>query len=165
MSATLKQKMAGRLAGSLKSTHDRLDKADAVMAAGGLLKPQAQAASSVESPERKTRAPKRAAANDRGQGKGNGARRAPGAQTADLAVDDQETPTGAAKIKVQRETFTMLPNENERINEVRTRAAANKVFTNRSAVVRAGVMALERLSDEQLVQVLGRLPVIKPGRG
>ena len=58
----------------------------------------------------------------------------------------------------------MLPNETEEINEVRTRAAANKFFTNRSAGIRA-VVALERLSDEQLIQALGRLPVIKPGRG
>ena len=59
----------------------------------------------------------------------------------------------------------MLPVESNKIDEVRTRAAANKFFTTRSAVIRAGVMALERLSDEQLVQVLGRLPVVKPGRG
>lgn len=71
----------------------------------------------------------------------------------------------AGKLKVQREIFTMLPAESNKIDEVRTRAAANKFFTTRSAVIRAGVMALELLSDEQLVQVLGRLPVVKPGRG
>lgn len=59
----------------------------------------------------------------------------------------------------------MLPAESDRIDEVRTRAAANKFFTTRSAIIRAGVLALERLSDEQLLQVLGHLPVVKPGRG
>lgn len=171
MSTTLKQKMAGRLAGSLKSTQDRLDKADAVMLAGGLLKPKASA---DEVPERATSSPKRPAAHDRDRAKDNGAGRASNARKVDSAADDpkkhrqsvsESVETGVTKIRVQRETFTMLPNENEKINEVRTRAAANKFFTNRSAVIRAGVMALERMNDEQLVQMLGRLPVIKPGRG
>ena len=167
MSTTLKQKMAGRLSGSLKTTQDRLDKADAVMAAGGLLKPHDQTGTPVPPPERPAKAAKRPGSNDRAAAKAKGAGAATNGLKRDLAAFDPERHgTGVpAKVRVQRETFTMLPNENEKINEVRTRAAANKVFTNRSAVIRAGVMALERMNDEQLVQMLGRLPVIKPGRG
>lgn len=157
MSTSLKQKMAGKLSGSLKSaTEDRLAKAEVVMASGGLLKaaeppaPAAEAqppAAAPKTPPAPRKAPARAAAKP----------------PAPVEVEPPAPPIG--KIKVQRETFTMLPHESDKIDEVRTRAAANKFFTTRSAVIRAGVLALERLSDEQLLQVLGRLTVVKPGRG
>lgn len=157
MSNSLKQKMAGKLSGSLKtSTEDRLAKAEAVMASGGLLKP-------VEAPS-----PAEAAQPPAESRRTPPAARKQAAKASEKAVAPAEVAPEAAparKIKVQRETFTMLPAESNKIDEVRTRAAANKFFTTRSAVIRAGVMALERLSDEQLVQVLGRLPVVKPGRG
>lgn len=189
MSTTLKQKMAGKLSGSLKSTEDRLAKADAVMAAGGLLKPPEEPSKAAPVPAAVPgHAPKAAKA----------AKKAPTAKQLDLlegdaqkapkrvlkadlaALDPQKhggevaasaqvgvefgAPGEATKVKVQRETFTMLPAESRKIDEVRTRAAAKKLFTTRSAIVRAGVMALERLSDEQLLQVIGRLPIVKPGR-
>lgn len=157
MSNSLKQKMAGKLSGSLKtSTEDRLAKAEAVMASGGLLKP-------VEPP-----APAAASQPPTEARKTPPAARKQAAKTSPKAARPAEVapePVPAGKIKVQRETFTMLPAESNKIDEVRTRAAANKFFTTRSAVIRAGVLALERLSDEQLLQVLGRLPVVKPGRG
>lgn len=136
------------------------------MAAGGLLKPHDESVTRVPPSERTTKATKRPALNDPTSGKGGGAGAAASAQKGDLAAFNQKRQGGdqPRKVRVQRETFTMLPNENEKINEVRTRAAANKFFSNRSAVIRAGVMALDRLNDAQLVQVLGRLPVIKPGR-
>jgi hypothetical protein len=157
VSTSLKQKMAGKLSGSLKtSTEDRLAKAEAVMASGGLLKPAeapapAEAAQPPAEPKKTPPVARKRAATP-----------SPKA-AAPAAAIPPATPAG--KVKVQRETFTMLPAESDKINEVRTRAAANKFFTTRSAVIRAGVMALERLSDEQLIQVLGRLPVVKPGRG
>lgn len=157
MSNSLKQKMAGKLSGSLKtSTEDRLAKAEAVMASGGLLKPvggqgHAEAAQPPAEPQKTSPAARKRAATP--------------SPKAAAPAEATPPPAPAGKVKVQRETFTMLPAESNKIDEVRTRAAANKFFTTRSAVIRAGVMALERLSDEQLVQVLGRLPVVKPGRG
>lgn len=157
MSNSLKQKMAGKLSGSLKtSTEDRLAKAEAVMASGGLLKP-------VEAPAPAEAAHHPAEARNAPPAASKRATKASQKAAAQAEVVQEPVPVG--KIKVQRETFTMLPAESDKINEVRTRAAANKFFTTRSAVIRAGVLALERLSDEQLVQVLGRLPVVKPGRG
>lgn len=157
VSNSLKQKMAGKLSGSLKTaTEDRLAKAEAVMASGGLLKPAGAPAPAVE-PQPLAAAPKAAPAPRKKAAKAAAKVEAP------APADTPAPPAG--KIKVQRETFTMLPAESDRIDEVRTRAAANKFFTTRSAVIRAGVLALERLSDEQLLQVLGRLPVVKPGRG
>jgi hypothetical protein len=157
VSTSLKQKMAGKLSGSLKTaTEDRLAKAEAVMASGGLLKP---IAAPPHGPAAHPHAePKKAPPAPRKQASKAIAKAAPPVQP-----DLPAAPEG--RIKVQRETFTMLPAESDKINEVRTRAAANKFFTTRSAVIRAGVLALERLSDEQLLQVLGRLPVVKPGRG
>jgi uncharacterized membrane protein len=149
--------MAGKLSGSLKtSTEDRLAKAEAVMASGGLLKPAggqapAEAAQPPAEPQKTSPAARKRAATP--------------SPKAAVPAEAAPPPAPAGKVKVQRETFTMLPAESNKIDEVRTRAAANKFFTTRSAVIRAGVMALERLSDEQLVQVLGRLPVVKPGRG
>jgi hypothetical protein len=156
VSTSLKQKMAGKLSGSLKTaTEDRLAKAEAVMASGGLLKAaEAPAPASKAHPHAVT--PKTPPASRRTASKSASKPAAP--------VDVEPPAPPAGKIKVQRETFTMLPAESDKINEVRTRAAANKVFTNRSAVIRAGILALERLSDEQLLQVLGRLTVVKPGR-
>jgi hypothetical protein len=157
VSTSLKQKMAGKLSGSLKtSTEDRLAKAEAVMASGGLLKPvggqaPAEAAQPPAEPQKTPPAARKRAATP--------------SPKAAAPAEVIPPPAPAGKVKVQRETFTMLPAESNKIDEVRTRAAANKFFTTRSAVIRAGVMALERLSDEQLVQVLGRLPVVKPGRG
>lgn len=157
MSNSLKQKMAGKLSGSLKtSTEDRLAKAEAVMASGGLLKAAGAPAPAAEA-QPPAAAPKAAPAPRKKAAKAAAKVEAP------APADPPAPPAG--KIKVQRETFTMLPAESDRIDEVRTRAAANKFFTTRSAVIRAGVLALERLSDEQLLQVLGRLPVVKPGRG
>ena len=189
VSTTLKQKMAGKLSGSLKSTEDRLAKADAVMAAGGLLKPPEEPSKATAEP---AAAPGRAAkvakaAKTTPAAKqldllGGDAQKAPKkALKADLAASKPQKHAGdakaplpvgvevgapgeATKVKVQRETFTMLPAESRKIDEVRTRAAAKKLFTTRSAIVRAGVMALERLNDEQLLQVIGRLPIVKPGR-
>jgi hypothetical protein len=190
VSTTLKQKMAGKLSGSLKSTEDRLAKADAVMAAGGLLKPPEEPSKAAPVPATAPgRAPKVAkAAKTAPAAKqldllGGDAQKAPkNVLKADLATSKPQKHAGeakarapvgvevgapgeATKVKVQRETFTMLPAESRKIDEVRTRAAAKKLFTTRSAIVRAGVMALERLSDEQLLQVIGRLPIVKPGRG
>lgn len=157
VSTSLKQKMAGKLSGSLKtSTEDRLAKAEAVMASGGLLKP-VEAPVPEEAAHPPADSPKPPPAARKRVAKPSSTAGAPAETTPPVAP--------AGKVKVQRETFTMLPVESDKINEVRTRAAANKLFTTRSAVIRAGVLALERLSDEQLVQVLGRLPVVKPGRG
>lgn len=191
VSTTLKQKMAGKLSGSLKSTEDRLAKADAVMAAGGLLKPPDEpskaapvpAAAPGRAPRVAKTAKKAPAAKQLDLLEGGDAQKAPKkALKAGLAAFDPQkhggevmasAPVGvefgapgaeATKVKVQRETFTMLPAESRKIDEVRTRAAAKKLFTTRSAIVRAGVMALERLNDEQLLQVIGRLPIVKPGR-
>lgn len=190
VSTTLKQKMAGKLSGSLKSTEDRLAKADAVMAAGGLLKPPEEPSKAAPVPAAAPgRAPKAAKAAKKAPAakqldllEGDAQKAPKKALKADLAAFDQQkhggevmasAPVGvesgatggeATKVKVQRETFTMLPAESRKIDEVRTRAAAKKLFTTRSAIVRAGVMALDRLSDEQLLQVIGRLPIVKPGR-
>jgi hypothetical protein len=155
VSTSLKKKMAGKLSGSLKSaTEDRLAKAEAVMASGGLLKP-AEAPAPAARAQPPASAPKTAPAPRKKAAKA----------AAKVEAPAPADPPPPGKIKVQRETFTMLPHESNKIDEVRTRAAANKFFTTRSAVIRAGVLALERLSDEQLLQVLGRLTVVKPGRG
>ncbi|MBA3056334.1 MAG: hypothetical protein KJ614_01985 [Gammaproteobacteria bacterium] len=70
----------------------------------------------------------------------------------------------APKEKVKREIFTIPPSENALIDDIRSRAAAKKVFTNRSAITRAAISALASLDDKQVLAALGRIRVIKSGR-
>jgi hypothetical protein len=149
---TMKKRMAGRLEGSMATTaEERMAKAEAVMESGGLLIPlgpiKAKAlANKVEPPQLGLL----------------------GGEVAPEPVSQKKAsnPVAAAKkeLRVQRETFTLLPQESDLIDQIRTQAAAAGLFTTRSAVVRAGVLALQALKGEQLLSVIKRVPVVKPGR-
>ena len=153
--STLKNKMAGKLSGSMKSTEDRLAKAEAVMASGGLLKPP-----EVVQPSKADMKPveKQLDFLD-GELQQKTVKKTTQKKSTVVSV----TPV-VDESRVQRETFTMLPSESDLIDEVRTLAAANKLFTTRSAVVRAGILALHALKGEQLMNILKKVPVVKPGR-
>ncbi len=183
--STLKNKMAGKLSGSMKSTEDRLAKAEAVMASGGLM----QAAKAVEQkkveqlallePEtalpkkQKSKleaagatAPKTVAKAPKVTSSGDSLKKG-GEKVAQPTYDPASGVGGilsAGQVRVQRETFTMLPAESEKIDEIRTLAASKKLFTTRSAIVRAGILALHSLKGEQLMNVLKQVPEVKPGR-
>lgn len=69
------------------------------------------------------------------------------------------------KSSVVRDTFSMPPDDYARIEELRiTAAREGRVSTSKSEVVRAGLQVLGALNGQQLVEALGRLEKLVPGR-
>ena len=69
------------------------------------------------------------------------------------------------KSSVVRDTFSMPLDDYVRIEELRIIAnKEGRSSTSKSEVVRAGLQALGALSGQQLVQALGRLEKLAPGR-
>lgn len=69
------------------------------------------------------------------------------------------------KSSVVRDTFSMPLDDYARIEELRiTAAREGRVSTSKSEVIRAGLQALGALSGQQLVQALGKLEKLAPGR-
>lgn len=76
-----------------------------------------------------------------------------------------ETRATAKKSSVVRDTFSMPPDDYARIEELRIMAnKEGRSSTSKSEVVRAGLHALGLLSAQQLVELLGRLEKLVPGR-
>ncbi len=149
----LKKRMAGKLAGSMTNAEERMAKAEAVMESGGLLKLPASV-KTAKQPAKKTPAAQLDLLTEEVAQK-------PAAQK------KEGKPAAAAKedeLRVQRETFTLLPKESDMIDQIRTQSAASGLFTTRSAVVRAGILALHALRGEQLMNIIKKVPIVKPGR-
>ena len=71
----------------------------------------------------------------------------------------------AQKSSVVRDTFSMPPDDYARIEELRIMAnREGRSSTSKSEVVRAGLQALGLLNGQQLVEALGRLEKLVPGR-
>ena len=69
------------------------------------------------------------------------------------------------KSSVIRDTFSMPPDDYARIEELRIIAnKEGRSSTSKSEVVRAGLQALGLLNGQQLVEALGRLEKLVPGR-
>jgi|GEM_PF-2482480 len=69
------------------------------------------------------------------------------------------------KSSVVRDTFSMPPDDYARIEELRIIAnKEGRSSTSKSEVVRAGLQALGLLNGQQLVEALGRLEKLVPGR-
>lgn len=68
------------------------------------------------------------------------------------------------KTKVIRDSFTIPNNDYELISKTRQRCLQSAVNVTKSEVIRAGLHALQYLSDEDLVQIFAELEKIKTGR-
>ena len=69
------------------------------------------------------------------------------------------------KSSVVRDTFSMPLDDYARIEELRIIAnKEGRSSTSKSEVVRAGLQALGKLNGQQLVEALGRLEKLVPGR-
>lgn len=80
-------------------------------------------------------------------------------------ADSQPPPQAPkAKKKVIRDSFTIPNDDYELISETRQRCLQSAVNVTKSEVIRAGLHALQRLNDEELVQVFAELEKIKTGR-
>lgn len=78
------------------------------------------------------------------------------------ARDQAKVPAGTSA--VVRENFSFPPADSELIDELRKRAARGGVLLNRSEMLRAGLAALNRLSDAEIAAIAEQVPKIKTGR-
>jgi hypothetical protein len=66
--------------------------------------------------------------------------------------------------KVVRDAFTMPSDEHARIEEVRARALGRAVAVSKSEVLRAGLLLLNEMDEDDLVTLLGRVQKVRTGR-
>lgn len=72
---------------------------------------------------------------------------------------------GAAKSdKVIRDSFTMPASDYESINRIKQRAMKAGIGTNKSEILRAGLVALGAMPDKEFLKLFQGLPKVKPGR-
>ena len=67
-------------------------------------------------------------------------------------------------LRVVRDSFTMPESDYARISAARERALKNGVAVSKAEILRAGLLAISRLKDEQLTELLGTLDKVKVGR-
>ena len=66
--------------------------------------------------------------------------------------------------RVIRDSFTLPTDDYEIITTIRERCLDNRITINKSEVIRAGLHALNKMSDEELLAVVDSLTKIKTGR-
>ena len=66
--------------------------------------------------------------------------------------------------RVIRDSFTLPTDDYELITTIRERCLDNRSTINKSEVIRAGLHALNEMSDEELLAVVDSLTKIKTGR-
>jgi hypothetical protein len=72
---------------------------------------------------------------------------------------------GAAKPdRVIRDSFTMPPDDYEAITRIKQRAMKAGIGTNKSEILRAGLVALSAMPDKEFLKLFQGLPKVKPGR-
>lgn len=77
---------------------------------------------------------------------------------------DRPAAAEPSKTKLVRDGFTMPESEFRQIAALKARALGLQRSVKKSEVLRAGLLALQALKDEQLLVILESLPVIKTGR-
>ncbi len=65
---------------------------------------------------------------------------------------------------VIRDAFTMPESDYSLIKEIKTRAIARGVDTNKSEIIRAGLRALDGMTDAALARALKGIERVKTGR-
>ena len=73
-------------------------------------------------------------------------------------------PAGDAVEKVVRDSFTMPAPDYAKIARIRERCLKAGVSVTKGEVLRAGLLALERLSADSLLRVIRAVEKVKPGR-
>ena len=88
-------------------------------------------------------------------------------ETADAYFSDrdkEESPQSQPHSKVIRDAFTFPEEDYQLISKLRDRLLSNAVNASKSEVLRAGLIALDRMGDRKLVELIGSLTKIKTGR-
>jgi hypothetical protein len=136
----LKNKMQSGASGP-----DKFAAAEAAMAAGGLARPDLELTPYVAPVEPVAAVKPRAA------------------KVAKLDVKaDVKQPAGYGV--AVRESISLLPAESQVIDQVRMRMASLGNIPNRSEVIRAGILALGKMTDAELSAMLDGVPRLRPGR-
>jgi hypothetical protein len=73
-------------------------------------------------------------------------------------------PKPPRRVKSIREIFTYSSEDAERLQQVIKRAGRTGVVSNKSEVVRAGIIGLNKMTDEQLAKTLKEVIRLMPGR-
>jgi len=68
------------------------------------------------------------------------------------------------KLKVVRDSFTMPAFDYGKLAELKRRCLADGVEVKKSELLRAGLLALEALSDKKLLAVVAQVETVKTGR-
>lgn len=79
-------------------------------------------------------------------------------------LEVKEQPAKKPKQKLVRDSFTMPSNDFQLIDQLKHRALGFKRPTKKSELLRAGLHALNSLSDAKLKTALDALDPLKPGR-
>lgn len=61
-------------------------------------------------------------------------------------------------------TFTLLPEDRDRVDDLRKRAAALGSVLNKSEAVRLALLATRSVKDDDLTSLLSKLTRLRPGR-
>lgn len=69
-----------------------------------------------------------------------------------------------ARPKVERPTYSLLPSDLAMIDRVQERCMREGVMATKSALVRAGIRALEQMPLEDLIELIRSLEVVRAGR-
>ena len=81
-----------------------------------------------------------------------------------IAARQDSAPKKVGKVKVIRDSVTMPLEDYERIGALKQKCLALGVAIKKSELLRAGLITLQRLSDEDLKRVLASVDKIKTGR-
>ncbi|RFC39101.1 MAG: hypothetical protein DID90_2727552516 [Candidatus Nitrotoga sp. LAW] len=68
------------------------------------------------------------------------------------------------KIKMVRDSFTMPVNEYSQFAALKRKCQLVGVYVKKSELLRAGLLCLSKLSDPELVNVVGQVEILKTGR-
>lgn len=78
--------------------------------------------------------------------------------------DDNKLNKKIEKIKVIRDTFSLPETDYKLLNECKTRGLAAQYAINKSEIVRAGLILLSNLSNDEFVNAIKLVKKIKTGR-
>lgn len=81
-----------------------------------------------------------------------------------IVARQDSAPKKVSKVKVIRDSVTMPLEDYERIGALKQKCLAMGIAIKKSELLRAGLITLQRLSDEDLKRVLALVDKIKTGR-
>jgi len=85
-------------------------------------------------------------------------------KTAAAPAKKVSAPAKKTQSRVIRDAFTMLPSDQERIDDVIEKAGKAGTRTNKSEVIRAGIQLLYSLNQGDLAKAINSVEKIKTGR-